>query len=1459
MSNVGKNLVIVLALVAAGFFSAWLRFRPYLGNEGRYTDGMRSFDVSATDEVRYAIWRSPAPVPGEVNGPESEHRPSLSPDGATLVFAVGERGLGADLWVADVVGGRALDPRPLTVLNSDADEWAPAFGAGALYFASDRLGTSGGLDLYRAPYDAGLFERPERLGGGINSSSDDTDPAPVPGSASIAFASDRASGRLADFDLYLARPLSPGELRAPRAEDDPAPEDDPGDGAWRVEALTALNTAFDERDPAFTTDGRDLFFASDRDGGRGGFDLYRSALGADGWVPPEPLVGVNGPGSERGPCPTADGFELYLSIADAPRDVPQEARSGGPLPGVELPPSDLYSARSLELFRNPGRPVGWRELLVLAALLLLALLAWAAKQWEQLEVLYKCLLVSLVVHLLLMWWFRDVYPQGGEYELRGDSHRIRVRLASNPAGPALADAERGGELEVARADSNPGLEAERFAAAVELGGEATPEATTEAPLERAAGPQSPQPERRVGATPDRARREATPVSVDEGAEAFERLAAGAEALAVEAGSGTAHAERAPTGAARRERAPAAVASAGPAAERQVRAREGAALPAAPAPQRDAGATSELPTPRDGRARVALTEPREDLERLTGQASKLALGAGDLGAEAPRREAEAVRSDPGPAVLVTAGTDRPRARTLPRDGAREGAPLGVPRPRATTSESRPLARVTGLGRTDVRDGEPETFQRLSADARVVDLQADGTRERVAPPQRSREGEPERPAVAPGLRGQAQPVPTRTAALTRGRDGPPDAPLPRASTPESRPLAETRELSSPGLREREAQAFERLEGDERVRDLLADGTPGRATVPQRFMEREPERSAAAPGLRGEAQPVPTRTGALTRGRDAPPDAPLPWASTPESRPLVEARELSTQGLRDGLRDGSVQSFERLQGDERAADLTLDARSTTPPVRRHSGEPLRAELDPDPRGEPDLVPRVAAVLLRREREGAPLAPAPAPRTPDPERLAPSPRSPPEVELERIFEALPVPDAVAQVPPQAGAVGIERELETTLLALAPTPARDRQRDLGPPSVPRPPGRGSRPVEPVPGFSPLATAPAPERGDEAPTRITRWVHTPYRSRAGAEKLQALELHGGSQETEAAVAAGLAYLADEQKAGGHWGSAADRHSKYEHVVIGKTGLALLAFLGAGHTQESGTEYTRVVERAVGFLIAVQDEDTGHFGYCTSYGHGIATYALAECYALTGDDRLRGPLERSVAWIVSQQMRSEDPRFHGGWGYYYPDGRIFDRWPRASITAWQIMALESARLGGLAVEDRVFADAKEFLVECWDARRGAYRYSHDPDRLSGAYAVLPGSTPASLFALSLLGEDVASARYGRARAFVLDRAPQDYGYTTDDDFVHEARGNLYFWYYATLALFRVGGEPWREWNEAMKASLLPSQGPDGSWQPISIYAREYAGDSDGDRSYSTAMCVLSLEVYYRYFTPLLKVD
>ena len=456
----------------------------------------------------------------------------------------------------------------------------------------------------------------------------------------------------------------------------------------------------------------------------------------------------------------------------------------------------------------------------------------------------------------------------------------------------------------------------------------------------------------------------------------------------------------------------------------------------------------------------------------------------------------------------------------------------------------------------------------------------------------------------------------------------------------------------------------------------------------------------------------------------------------------------------------------------------------------------------------------------------------------------------------------------PTAGLSGVSgsrsrRPSRTTLST--PSPRRSPTDSTGSPGPQRSSSSAVAPERAAPTQTqPLvAIAPPAEKSSlggrtPLPPRSAGLERTPYKNRFGSDKLRALEEHGGSRETERAVAQGLAYLASVQKSNGSWGSTRDRHEKYGDVRIGKTGLALLAFLGAGHTPDTDTEYDDNVERAIAFLLGEQ-RPSGHFGRCSGYGHGIATYALAECYALTRATRLQAPLERSLARILQKQDDRSDRRFRGGWSYYFDDDHVWnrDRWPRASISSWQIMALKSARLSGLPVPDRAFEQARGFLLSAWDGRLGAFRYSHDPDRLNSGYPTLPGSTPASLFALSLLGTDITSTDFRDARRYVSTKAPRDYRYTSDDAFVGQARGNLYFWYYGTLAMFRTGGSEWRRWNLAMKSVLLESQGGNGSWKPISIYS-DYAGDDREDRSYATAMCVLTLEIYYRYFTPLLDL-
>jgi Tol biopolymer transport system component len=87
------------------------------------------------------------------------------------------------------------------------------------------------------------------------------------------------------------------------------------DGRWQDAMPLPVNSAANDFDPAFSADGRWLYFFSNRDGGFGGDDLYRVAVHADGgFGAVENLgAGVNSRGDEWAPAPGSDGRSLLFA------------------------------------------------------------------------------------------------------------------------------------------------------------------------------------------------------------------------------------------------------------------------------------------------------------------------------------------------------------------------------------------------------------------------------------------------------------------------------------------------------------------------------------------------------------------------------------------------------------------------------------------------------------------------------------------------------------------------------------------------------------------------------------------------------------------------------------------------------------------------------------------------------------------------------------------------------------------------------------------------------------------------------------------------------------------------------------------------------------------------------------------------------------------------------------------
>ncbi len=1432
-----KRIVFAMSLVALGFVLAWVRFQPQLGQVGRLTDGTRTLQTEGTEALRFAMWDRPE-VFEVADADGTEQRPTSSPDGRWLVFAAGERGVAADLFVAEVIDGLSSQPRRIDELSTRFDELAPSFApgasGGALWFASNRPGGAGGLDLYRADFREGRFGEPERLPEPLNGPWQDTDPA-LDARGRLAFASTRDDSGNRDYDLYIA-------VEGPET--------------WGVGRLGEFESPFDERDPAFAAGGSSLLFSSDRDGD---FDLYRSFESAAGWLAPEPLEPLNTPADERGPAPREDGFALLFS------------RSGETAPAA----AGLLRATSRELYRLPSRPVGWEELLVIALLALLAFLAWAAQRWRGMDVLWRCVLISLLVHLGLLWWFQRIHPEPSPVELDPNDGRITVRLDLSPsAADRAARSERGGVLELARAESaqEQGAEAATPAAVVsaerrELESQtptsaealelAAPEVARavlpaaelarQEPSERESSEANAPdlrapaaPEQRAASEPVAARALELPSESLEGVERAEADSAAASAPTVAQRTGLEQSELA-TSVENASDASTPDLALAPAKREALAAAEpaGATLSNRDTQAPRATGAPALSTPAAAARRGVETAELDMAEGLASNESAERLEAQGSGPTRGEVLEQAAPDSSGPSF------DAPELALAP--AKREALPGAEPA--GATLATRDSQSARGAEAPEL--STPAAAARRGAEAAELDL-AEGLASSGAGVRSASEGS----------------TPTRGEALEQAAPG---SSGPSAESPELA-LAAARRDALPNTESFAAAAATRRQDGQRA--ASAPELQGPAGAQRRGVESaEPDLVAGLlGGAPGASERSPSDSGAPTRSAQAAPSSPT------TSGPAADAPELAlTGGARAALPEGTPLTLAAATLPTRSAatgsgasglEVAAPAASgATAPAREASALALNLTAPAPERsgtgataaasGPERLAPSAPAAPTRAAASGGlALAPSFARRG-----LSSGAPAAPGAPLRR---STPLASVDVLAPSTGGSVGVaapESGSDGALALAAPSAlARRSGTDSAAPersSTPAP-RRALGPAVAA-AAAPALDAPRERRPELAPTSgLPDLERTPYRSRTGAAKELALETGGGTEETEAAVASGLDYLASIQSSEGFWGRSTNNHVKYGYTAVGKSGLSLLAFLGAGHTPTSGTKHSETVARGIDFLLSVQGSRSGHFGDTSAYSHGIATYALAETYALSKVESYRAPLERAVERILRAQSKRDGRAYFGGWSYYYPDDHQFDRWPRTSITAWQVMALESARLAGLEVPDQAFDDATKFLKRARDNDLGAFRYSHDPEWVNGSRPTLPGSTPAALFALSLLGEDLDENRYLPARQFVSERTPDGYRDRGENSFVRDATGNLYFWYYGSLALFRIGGRQWEVWNEGLKESLLPAQNRDGSFDPISPYARDYAYDRGDDKAYSTAMAVLCLEVYYRYFTPLLQV-
>ncbi|MHC4914007.1 MAG: prenyltransferase/squalene oxidase repeat-containing protein [Planctomycetota bacterium] len=338
--------------------------------------------------------------------------------------------------------------------------------------------------------------------------------------------------------------------------------------------------------------------------------------------------------------------------------------------------------------------------------------------------------------------------------------------------------------------------------------------------------------------------------------------------------------------------------------------------------------------------------------------------------------------------------------------------------------------------------------------------------------------------------------------------------------------------------------------------------------------------------------------------------------------------------------------------------------------------------------------------------------------------------------------------------------------------------------------------------------------------------------RDGGGRKRAVARFGGSPATESAVEAALRWLKRHQEADGHWDAGKYGATERTKADVGCTGLALLAFLGAGHTTKVG-KYRDNVQRAIYWLVK-QQEDNGCISVTRGrlgYNHAIAGLALAEAYGMTQSPGLQKAAQKAVDYSVNIHQCP-----YSGWRYSPKSS------PDTSVTGWFVMQLKSAKIAGLKVDGAGFQGATNWLNKV-TSKEGyvGYTSAHRDSCM----------TSVGMVSRQFMGVPNNDPILKGGAKFLATATPQ-----WEDRRGHGRERGFYYWYYGTLCMFQMGGEHWNAWNKDMKKTLLENQrkgGPldgslndvDGSWDPQSWI------DPYGGRVMTTAMGALTLEVYYRY--------
>ncbi|MCX7804640.1 MAG: VWA domain-containing protein [Planctomycetota bacterium] len=343
-----------------------------------------------------------------------------------------------------------------------------------------------------------------------------------------------------------------------------------------------------------------------------------------------------------------------------------------------------------------------------------------------------------------------------------------------------------------------------------------------------------------------------------------------------------------------------------------------------------------------------------------------------------------------------------------------------------------------------------------------------------------------------------------------------------------------------------------------------------------------------------------------------------------------------------------------------------------------------------------------------------------------------------------------------------------------------------------------------------------------------------FGQRRGSGRMTMLLRAGGTEKTECYVDVAGDWLCRRREEAGSWDPAKEGGRVEERQDA--TALALLGYLGAGHTEKGG-RHRETVQLAVFWLMSRQEED-GRIGdeagapgdalarFRARYRHAMATVALCEAAGMGRVPHTVEAAQKAVTWLCSQHpLKGLEKDLEGAAGRTPED---------AAGVGWCVMAIKSAKIAGLKVPEEAFMEAGDFLE-----RRKLAVASGAPALRFNFFGADRTSAPLLDTACGILCRQFLGTGREECAPTIEWMLLQPGGMPEWGDSF-----DWYYTYFANLASFNVGMETWQKWNAHLKNIMAANRSADGSWDPV--------GNMKGrGRIFSTAMARLYLEVYYRY--------